>query len=56
MLNESVHDSTDNKVMDEEGGYIAGKGCTDEMFVVRQTVEKTILKNKKMHARGNWTV
>ena len=28
--------------MDEQGGFRVGRGCMDQVFVVRQVVEKTI--------------
>ena len=33
-----------DKVMDEQGGFRAGRGCVDQVFVVRQVVEITIVK------------
>ena len=35
--------------MDEQGGFRAGRGCNDQIFVVKQIVEKTIGKNKKTY-------
>lgn len=51
ILNESGLEGilTSDKVMDDHGRYWqARKGCTDEMFVVRQPVQKTIQMNKQM--------
>ena len=31
------------KVMDEQGGFRAGRGCNDQIFAVRQIMEKTSL-------------
>ena len=49
ILNERVKPITDVKVMDEQGGFRAGRGCNDQIFVVKQIVEKTIEKNKKTY-------
>ena len=49
ILNERVKAITDVKVMDEQGGFRAGRGCNDQIFVVKQIVEKTIEKNKKIY-------
>ena len=40
---------TDAKVMDKQGGFTAGRGCYDKIFVVKQIVEKTIEKNKNTY-------
>ena len=37
---------TDALVMDEQGGFRAGRGCIDQVFVVRQVIEKVIKKDK----------
>ena len=49
IQNERVKAITDVKVMDEQGGFRAGRGCNDQIFVVKQIVEKTIEKNKKTY-------
>ena len=49
ILNERVKAVTDIKVMDEQGGFRAGRGCNDQIFVVKQIVEKTIEKNMKTY-------
>ena len=38
-----------DKVMDEQGGFRSGRGWSDQIFTVKQIVEKTIEKDKKMH-------
>ena len=35
--------------MDEQGGFRAGRGCVDQVFVVRQVVEKAIEKVKEVY-------
>ena len=44
VLNERVKVWTVDKVMDEQGGFRAGRGCVDQVFVMRQVVEITIEK------------
>ena len=39
-LNERVKVLTVDKVMDEQGGFRAGRGCINQIFEVNQTVEK----------------
>ena len=46
ILNERVKAITDVKEMDEQGGFRAGRGCNNQIFVVKQIVDKTIEKNK----------
>ena len=47
VLNERVKVRTVDKVMDEQGGFRVGRGCVDQVIVVRQVVEKTIKKHKE---------
>ena len=49
VLNERVKVRTVNKVMNEQGGFRVEKGCVDQIFVVRQVVEKTIEKVKEAY-------
>ena len=49
VLNERVKGLTVDKVMDEQGGFRAGRGWNDQIFVVKQIVEKTIEKDKKTY-------
>ena len=36
--------------MDEQGGFIAGRGCIDQVFAMRQVIEKVIEKDKVVYA------
>ena len=49
VLNERVKVLTGDKVMDEQGGFRSGRGCTDQIFAVKQIVEKSIEKDKKVY-------
>ena len=49
VLNERVKMATVDKVMDEQGGFRTGRGCNDQIFAVKQIVEKTIEKDKKTY-------
>ena len=47
MNEREVKVQTVDKVMDEQRGFRVGRGCVDQVFVVRQVVEKTIEKDKE---------
>jgi len=49
VLNDRVKLMTAEKVMDEQGGFKAGRGCIDQIFAVRQIVEKTIEKDRVVY-------
>ena len=36
--------------MDEQGGFRVHRGCVDQMFAVRQVIEKAIEKDKVVYA------
>ena len=36
--------------MEEQAGFRVGRGCRDQIFVMRQLAEKTIEKDGKMYA------
>lgn len=42
-----------DKVMDEQVGFRAGGGCNDKVLAVKQIVEKTIKRNKKIYREFN---
>ena len=48
ILNERVKVLTGEKVIDEQVGFRVGEGCMDQVFVVRQVVEKTTEKDNKV--------
>ena len=49
VLNERVKVKIEDKVMDEQGGFRAGRGCAVQVFVVRQVVEEAIEKDKEAY-------
>ena len=49
VLNDRVKLITAEKVMDEQGLFRAGRGCNDQVFTVRQIMEKTIEKDKVVY-------
>ena len=49
ILNNRVKAITGVKVMDEQGGYRTGRGCKNQILVVKEIVEKIIEKNKKTY-------
>ena len=42
-------ESTKEQVTEEQGGFRSGKGCIDQIFVLKQLVEKYIEKRKELH-------
>ena len=48
VLNERVKVLTGEEVIDEQVGFRVERGCVDQVFVVRQVVEKIIAKDKKV--------
>ena len=49
VLNERVKVVTVSKVMGEQGGFRSGRGCRYQIFAVKQIVEKTIEKDRKLY-------
>ena len=39
----------EEKIMDEQGGFRAGRNCNDQIFAVRQVVEKIIVKDRSVY-------
>ena len=39
---------TEGSVMDEQGGFRSRRGCIDQVFAVKQVVEKMIEKDRVM--------
>ena len=48
VLNDRVKGLTEGSVMDEQGGFRSGRGCLDQIFAVKQMIEKMIEKDKVM--------
>ena len=45
VLNDRVKDLMAGCVMDEQGGFRSGRGCIDQVFAVKQVIEKMIEKD-----------
>ena len=41
---------TDNRLLEEQAGFRSGRGCIDQILVIKQLVEKHLEKGKKMFA------
>ena len=50
ILDARMRQVTEGQVMEEQAGYRVGRGCRDQIFVMRQLAEKTIEKDGKMYA------
>ena len=48
VLNDRVKGLTEGSVMDEQGGFRSGRGCLDQIFAVKQVIEKMIETDKVM--------
>ena len=49
VLNDRIKLMTEGKAMDEQGGFRARRSCNDQIFAVRQVVEKTIEKDRVLY-------
>ncbi|WP_435362532.1 reverse transcriptase domain-containing protein, partial [Klebsiella pneumoniae] len=50
MLINRVREITEELVGEEQGGFRKGKGCVDQIFVMRNIVEKHLERGKKVYA------
>ena len=50
ILDARMRQVTEGQVMEEQAGFRVGRGCRDQIFVMRQLAEKTIEKDGKMYA------
>ena len=48
MINR-IRDKTENVIAEVQGGFKRGRGCTDQIFIVRQICEKYLGKGKDMY-------
>ena len=48
VLNDRVKGLTEGRVMEEQGGFRSGRGCIDQVFAVKQVIEKMIEKDRVM--------
>ena len=48
VLISRVIESTKEQVAEEQGGFRSGRGCTDQIFVLKQLVEKYREKRKEL--------
>ena len=46
ILTDRLRAETDKVVMDEQGGFRPGPGCVEQIFTVRQVIEKVIEEDK----------
>ncbi len=50
IIIERVREITRGKIGEEQGGFIEGRGCVDQIFTVKLLAEKYIEKRKKLYA------
>ena len=49
VLINRIRDKTQNVIAEVQGGFRRGRGCTDQIFIVRQICEKYLGKGKDGH-------
>ena len=49
ILINRIRDMTVNAIMDVQGGFLKGRGCTDQVFVIRQVCEKYMSRGKNVY-------
>ena len=49
VLNERVKVRAVDKLTEEQGGFRVGRGCVEQVFFLREVVEKTIEKDKEVY-------
>ena len=50
ILNDRVQCLTEDCLLEEQAGFRSGRGCIDQIFVIKQLTEKYLEKDKKMYA------
>ena len=48
VLNVRVKGLTERSVMEEQGGFRSGRGCVDQVFAVKQVIQKMIERDRVM--------
>ena len=49
VLINRIRDKTENVIAEVQGGFRRGRGCTDQIFIVRQISEKYLGKGKDVY-------
>ena len=49
VLINRIRDKTENVIAEEQGDFRRGRGCTDQIFIVRQICEKYLGKGKEVY-------
>ena len=50
VIIERVMEITESRISEEQGGFRKGRGCVDQIFSVKMTVEKYLAKDRKLYA------
>ena len=50
ILNDRMRSITEGKIMEEQVGFRPGRGCAENVFVIRQLSEKMLERGKKLYA------
>ena len=48
VLNSKLRDCTEGRVLEEQGGLRAKRSCVDQVFTLRQVLEKAIEKRREL--------
>ena len=49
LLIKRIKDKTENVIAEVQGGFRRGRGCTDQIFIVRQICEKHLGRGKDVY-------
>ena len=50
ILNDRMRSITEARIMQEQVGFRPGRGCMENVFVIRQLAEKMLERGKRLHA------
>ena len=50
ILNDRMRSITEGKIMEEQVGFRPGRGCGENVFVIRQLAEKMLERGKRLYA------
>ena len=49
-MNNRMRSITEGKIMEEQVGFRLGRGCVENVFMIRQLAEKLLERGKRLYA------